>query len=428
MIRKIRVLADKGFFHILGADVMNKVIGFASSIVLVRILSKEEFGLFSYAQNILMIFLLFNGLGTLAGMLQFGSESFEEQRKNSFFSFGLRIGISFNFIISISVLTYCMFFSFNIESVRPILGSMFLLPVLMFIFEAIQVLLRSSMENKKFAFLCSLNTFMVFVSSIIGAYLFQVYGVVFSRYFTLSISIIVGFMLCKERIVKFFAPFTIDKKSKMDFVKFSAISSFNNGVSSLLYLLDVFLIGIILVDPNTIASYKTATLIPFALNSIPLSVMVFLYPYFAKNNQNKEWIKDKYLILTKYLFAFNLLVAILLMTFAPVIISLVFGAQYLDSLAQFRILLFGYFIVGTFRIPVGNILVMMKKIKFGMYMAIFSGVVNILLNIYLIRQYGSLGAAIATIIILFFTSIAGVYYLMRILNSRPADVEQENSR
>lgn len=40
-----------------------------------RLLTQSEFGNYSYAQNILNIFLIFNGLGVLYALLQFGSES-----------------------------------------------------------------------------------------------------------------------------------------------------------------------------------------------------------------------------------------------------------------------------------------------------------------------------------------------------------------
>ena len=75
----------------------------------------------------------------------------------------------------------------------------------------------------------------------------------------------------------------------------------NNSISQLVYLADLFIIGILIKDVNMIASYKAATILPFALNFIPISLMTFVYPYFAKNKDDKVWIKEKLLLMQKYL-------------------------------------------------------------------------------------------------------------------------------
>lgn len=418
MREKIRSLIKKGFFHIFGANVINRIIQFASSIFLVRLLSKEQFGLFSYAQNILMFFLLFNGLGVNAGMLQYGSESIEEDKRNSFFNYGIKIGISFNLFVCIFVLIYSNFFSIKIEDARPILSSMFLFPLFMFLFELLQIYFRSSLENKKFSFFTTLNTFLLFIFSVIGAYYFQIIGVVVFRYLAYIITMIVGLILVRSHYIDIFKSSVLVKTEKKEFMKFSIVSSFNSAISQLLYVIDIFLIGLILVDENTIASYKTATLIPFALNFIPLSIMMFIYPYFARNNTNKKWIKQNYLKLTKYLIIINFAISLFLVVFAPSIIKILFGAEYYDSIIPFRILSFGYFVAATFRIPAGNVLVMLKKVKFGMYLSIITGVLNILLDIVLIKFYGAVGAAIATLVVFIFTSVAGIIYLAFILTKQ----------
>ena len=52
IIDKIQSLHKKGFFYIFGSGVLNKIIGFMSSAILVRIITKEEYGVFTYAWNI----------------------------------------------------------------------------------------------------------------------------------------------------------------------------------------------------------------------------------------------------------------------------------------------------------------------------------------------------------------------------------------
>lgn len=412
----LRNLIKKGLFDILGANLLNRIIGFASSIVLVRILTKEEFGLYSYADNLVKFFLLFNALGVTAGILQFCSETRDSDKKYSYFKYGIRLGVLFNFFVSLLILFYGLLFPLKLENARFILISMFLLPMVSLLFEAIQMYFRATLQNRYFSLLSSLNTFLIFLCSILGAYFFQAIGVVLLKYIAYLISILVGVKLLKDFFQFIKAPKLLYNERK-NFIKFSMVSSFNNAIAQLLYVIDIFLIGILIVDANEIASYKTATLIPFALNFIPLSIMTFIYPYFAKNHSNKKWIKDNYKKLTKYLLIINSVISIFLIIFAKFIIKLLFGSQYLDSVYIFQILAFGYFIAGTFRIPAGNILVMLKKLKFNFYLSIITGILNIVLGIILIYKFGAIGAAFSTILVFIFTSLLGSIYLNLVLRN-----------
>lgn len=87
---------------------------------------------------------------------------------------------------------------------------------------------------------------------------------------------------------------------------------FNNGVSFLVYIIDVFLIGVITEDMNVLASYKTATLIPFALTFIPSTIMTFVYPYFANHQNDKNWVRNHYMKLLKYCLGLNLCISLFL--------------------------------------------------------------------------------------------------------------------
>ena len=57
--KKAESLKTTGFFHIFGSSVINKIIAFLSNIIIVRIISKAQFGEYSYALNIVSFVLLF---------------------------------------------------------------------------------------------------------------------------------------------------------------------------------------------------------------------------------------------------------------------------------------------------------------------------------------------------------------------------------
>lgn len=414
---EIKKLVQTGFFHIMGSNVINKIIAFFSSIILVRILNKSDYGMFSYVQNIITMFLLFNGIGTVAGVLQFGSEyKNNENIKIGILSYSIKLGMGFNFIIVILILIYCLNFELKIEKANEYLMIMAFMPLIIYAFDFIKGCFRIELKNKEFSFVNTLNTFLVLIFSILGAYFYEINGIIWGRYISYLITIIISFILLKKSIDNKLISnkHKLGENLKKQFFKFSVVSAFNDAISQILYTIDVFLIGYIIVDLNIVASYKIATTIPFALNFIPISIMIYVYPYFAQNNSNLKWIKSNYIILVKVLGVINLLIAIILFVFAPLIIKIMFGEQYLDSVASFRILAFGYFIAATFRIPSGNILVMMRKVKFNLCLSIITGMLNIILDIILIKMYGSIGAAIATVLVFIFTAIASNTYLYHI--------------
>lgn len=407
----LKFLLKNGFFHIFSSNVVNKILQFGISIVIVRIISKELFGAWSYANNILSFFLLVNGLGVSSGLLQFSSAAKDKKLKVSYLKYALSIGIIFNVVLSITILVFTFFFDLPIKESVVILRWMAFIPFFVTIFNNFQVFLRSDFKNKEFSLITVFNTFIYFLGILIGGYFFSIKGIVASRYIAFVASIALSLYFMKEYFELFKSTTFPKKNERKIFFRFSIIAMITNSISSILYLIDTFLVGNILKASEIVATYKTATLIPFSLNFIPLSIMTFAYPYFAQNFENKSKIKQYYIKLQKTLLLINSIISLLLITFAPYIIKIVFGEKYLDSLPIFRVLSFGYLIAGTFRIPAGNVLSSIRKIKINLINAIISGSVNIILDILLIKHYGAIGAAYATVSIFIISSLISNVFL-----------------
>ncbi|WP_175612725.1 oligosaccharide flippase family protein [Fusobacterium mortiferum] len=411
-LEKIKLLYSKGFFHIIGSNILNKIMQFCSGIFIVRVLTKEEFGVFSYAQNLLAFFLLINGLGITTGFLQYGSRnSGNKELKNSIANYSLKYGVGINILISFLIVIYSIFGKFKVEEARIIFRLMLFFPIITLIIEMVQIYLRINLKNKEMAKIFNLNTFFNLIGMLLGGYIYGIIGLVVGKYIGNLISIFNCWKYLK--IIYLNNMLKIGQELKKEMIKFSIVAVFNNGISQLLYIMDIFLIGIIIADKNIIASYKTATLIPFALNFIPLSIMTYLYPYIVKNIENKFILKGYLKQLLIYLGGVNLIISTILILFSKLIITIIFGKNYLDSKNIFIMLSIGYFIAGTFRIPFGNLLAAMGKIKCNFYTTLFSGILNIILDMILIKRYGSIGAATATISIFIFSSILGGYFLYK---------------
>ena len=411
ILKKIQGLFRNGFFHVFGSSVLNKIISFLSSMVLVRILTKSEYGVFTYAWNIYSIVLLFNGMGMESAILQLCSErSGDEAYARRVCSYGTRFGILFNVLLTLVMIGIALFAPVTIDGSRELLILLCLLPMIQLLFSLSTSYLRSQKRNQEFALLSTVNTALVFFVSIGAAIAFREKGMVFGYYVAYASSVLLG--VFKMRIKLSGCTDPLEKQDKKALLSIGAISMCNNGLSQLLYLLGVFVLGIVVAEETVLASYKTATLIPTALNFIPAALVIYLYPYFAEHRNDGAWCLKRYKQVLLGLGAVNGAITLVLVVGAPLIIELLFGAQYLDAVPAFRVLSVNFFFSGTFQVLAGNLLVTQRKLKYNLMVAIFSGTINIAANLLLIPSLGSIGAALASVCVVVVASAMNTIYLI----------------
>lgn len=415
---KIKKLYETGFFHIFSSNVINKILLFCNGIFIVRVLSKESFGVYSYSLNLLSIFLLFSGLGINNGLLQFASKSNEEE-KNEIFKFTFRLGIIINIILTGIVILYCIFGDFKIKEGKEILLYMSGFPIFTIIIDSFLIYWRAELKNKEMSVLSTINTLSTVIFMVIGGYLYELKGVVLGKY--------IGFILVMLVILKcnslkktkqYLKKSKINFSLKKEIIKYSLSAQINNSIVSFIHMIDILSIGILIGDKNILATYKTANIIPFGLEFIPSAIMVYIYPYFAKNNKNIQWIKENYIKILKVLIGINFIIVTINIGFGKMIIINIFGKEYLDSIRIFNILCIGYFFTGSFRVLGANMCFALQKPKYNIYSSVIASISNIFLNIFLIKKYGSIGAAYATLIVFITWSILVNLFVYKILNRR----------
>lgn len=406
-LKEIKEILKKGLIQIFSANVINKVVQFITMAFLTQIISKEDYGSFTYAQNLMSFVLLFEGAGVTTGILQYCSVSKDTKEKVGILKYGIKIGILVNVALSIGVFFYAIFGKLPIEGSRNSLMMLACVPIFSVVFSAIQVFLRSTFRNAEFSILTTFNTIIYFFATVGLSLKMSVNGLIIGMYIAYLSSIVLGTWFIRKDIfvknIKLESDF-----NKVKFLKYSIITVLTNAMSQALYLLDTQLIGVFTKDEAILASYKVATTIPFNLIFIPTSIMVFAYPYFAQNKNDKEWIAKRVSQLTKILLVINLVIGVGGIVFANFILS-IFGKQYLDAKGCFIVLMVGYIIAGTFRVPYGNILASLGLVKANLINAVFSGIANIILDVILIIKYGSIGAAYATLLVFIISSF--IHYI-----------------
>lgn len=338
-------LWDKGLFHMLGSKIINQLIVFCGGMLLVRILNKEDYGIYSYVQNILAFFLLLDGFGATSGLLQFGSKNFGNQKMSAYFKLSMRQAIIANIMIGFLIIFYAVFYIQDLIISKLLILAAFipLFNVIVSIFQIYNIVCR---ENIFFSIFTNVNTILITSGLLIGAYLGKVMGIYILKYIATILTIIIGIIfLYKNRFKYLHTNTRIDRVELKEYQKFSIIALGSNVVSQIVLILDIFLIGQILDDMNALASYKVATLIPFGLFFLPTTFISFVYPYFAKNSDNLIWVKKNYLNLIKLTSVCFFLLTLILISTSQQLLPIIFGEQYHDSILPYNILCIGFFLL-----------------------------------------------------------------------------------
>ena len=412
MTEKLKTLFRTGFFHIFGSRALNMCINFLSSIVLVRILTKAEYGVFTHAWNIYSIALIFNGMGMEFGVLHLCSDFYEDPKKaNAVGNFATRFGVGFDLLIGAVLLAIGLFIPLPIKGSGALLCLLCLLPLCNLLFSLIINRLRAMRNNQVFSYLTSLNTAALFLLSVSCAFLFREKGLVMGYYLAFLLAVAVGLFVFKVPLLARNAS-PLERQTRRELLSISAISMCNNGLSHLLYYLDIFVLGHVIPEETVLASYKVATIIPNALNTVPVVLVMYLYPYFIAHRGDGAWCLKRYKQLLLGFGAFNLAVAVGLFLLAPWLVPFLFGGQYTDAVTIFRLLSLNYFLSGTFRVLAGNLLAAARKLKYNLLVAIICGVTNILADVLFIRWWGSMGAALATVLVVLVSGVMNTTYLV----------------
>ncbi|MFA7057819.1 MAG: oligosaccharide flippase family protein [Candidatus Cloacimonadales bacterium] len=402
-------LVDKGLIHIFGANTLAKFLFMLSSILLVRFLSVEVYGFWANAFNIFTLLTLLQGAGSNVGIIQFCSKDQKENKARRLFLFGNRLSVVANAIILILSLIFLSLYEFKIPNTNKVVAILAVSMFFLGLADNYKNYFRATLRNKEFSY--SVLFFAIYRSTslLILGYFFSLTGLIISQISSHLFDYLFCRYLDKERITNL--PI-LESKVKNEFMKFSLISLGNNVISRLLYLIDTFLVGQILASSTLVAHYKTATLLPSNLIFIPESLILFIYPYIRKNVNDKKYVKSKYISVLKKLALINFSITACLYVLAPLVVRILFTDKYNGSIPALRVLLIGFFFAGTFRIPAGNFIAAVHKIKINVVITGISGVLNIALDYLFIVKYGIIGAAYATTLVFILNSLMSNGYLI----------------
>ncbi len=420
MIAKILAKLRGDFVIVLVANIFSYFITFSASVIYVRLLGKTEFGLYTFAFGIVSFFLLVNGFGAASGVLQYVSRAKDDQERLGYLKFAFRSGCAFNLLIGILIIVYALVTSLPIPAAKPILLSMALFPIGRLYIDIFQAYLRAKQHNRLQANFLIINNCVLLIINVCGVIFFKLYGLVYFTY--LGYLIMFAYSSYKFKLPTLWGKIDYKLLQVRQFISYSFFTTLSNAFSGLLFVLDTVIISYVVKDPQILASYRVATMIPFAINFIPNIAINYYYPEFAKNAHNPTKIRQLSRFVSQRMFLFSALVSLTLIIAAKPLILTIFGSSYQDSILPFQIISFGYWIIATFRTINGNILAALGKAKLSFYLTFIILLVNIVTTYYLVLKYSMNGAASAIVVMYIFSSLVGYVTLKLVLR----DLERKN--
>jgi len=389
------------------ANLTVKVVGFVYIILLAKILTKHEFGIFSYSQSLIQFFSPLVGMGLSYGFLIFASRF--KKRMLDYFFLSQKLALGFNISFFLVAVLFSFIFPFPFKEANVVFIILLIGQILKSHREIILSFFRVLKKNNVFALLTMENVLIVAVFGLSGAYVWRLYGLIIFILFAQVCSLFLAYRHSKKYFIENHKSYP---QSIKDILKISIAASFTNLISYMLYSIDTFLVGTLLKSSEKVSEYYIATLIPFNLSFIPLSLMAALFPYISENYNNLIWLKRSYVKMLLVTFLVNLLIVLFLFSFSKSIILTLFGESYLSSEKLFKILLVGFLFSGTFRVVSGNFLASLGKVNQNLLLAIIAGVLNVTLDYSLIEKYSTFGAAISTAFTMFFSGILGSLFVI----------------
>ncbi len=318
----IKNISNKGFFHLLLANIFIQAIAFASQLFVAHILLPEDLGIIKFIQTLISIFTIIGGLGLSASTLKICSEPNSIQYKRE----TLSAVLSFTFLGTIISYSFVVIFLIlniipaNIEVVK--LAPIAFLPIIFYNFFGLFVSYYQAQKKiKQLSYFTIANKILSIVLIVILTFYFGIYGYYYAMNIGLILIIIIFFINTKKELI-----FNLKRTKKITLLKqhwvYSIPSLFANLLGDLTRFVDILFLNFFLKGMgNEIGMYSFALTLTILIRVLPSTVQQIANPYFSEKGNDKSTVQ---LLFKKYS---KLLVIVIVITFIGFIIFVPFGIQ-----------------------------------------------------------------------------------------------------
>ena len=180
-------------------------------------------------------------------------------------------------------------------------------------------------------------------------------------------------------------------------------------LGQLIYSMDLIMVRNILQDDEMVATYKVGSLIITQLMILPSIIQKTLFVELAKMEKNKHLLLNYVYSYLKIAGPITITIALFLYVFSDTLILAMYGDEYKVSSQILRICILSMIMSFLSLKPFSGLLMALGKSNWNVLNASFTAIINYVLNVIYIEQYGIVGAAYATVISF---SVSGVLSIL----------------
>ena len=391
-----RFFSNKGH-HVFFSFLIAKICGFLGSLVIIRLLPENEYGILSIVMSVCAIFLPFSGFGSNQILLRYGAIS-EKENKQNLSSYLFFKGIFNEIILIVIFVGISLFYAPKYENIIIIFLFFGIRLMGFYLSNHIQNYYRISGKNDIFAKVSNAINIGGFILLLVLTYLFKFYGYLLAIALIPYLSL---FWLKKEM----FSAKRIVYDNKKEIWRFGIFTAATSVISETLFSLDVMLLGF-LMNENAVANYKVAILLPSNITVLAISFMQSDYPLLSKNYQNKNFLRSYIKNYYKIFIPICILILGFFYFFKDLLLKVFFGTNYSDNSNLMMILLLGFTFGMLSRNLFGNLLPAVGKIEVNTWVSILSLIILSVTAYFLVNTFGILGMGISLSLVLIWEGLA----------------------
>lgn len=412
-----------GILFVLIGSVLTNAISMISSIIVVRLVDKGEYAALAYADNLYSYIALASGAGLSTAMIKFAAEKKNDKHKSKYFNYALSRGCIFNLLTAIMLSVITSFFNIPFAKTKNYIFVLLLYPALQNILNTILGYLRASLMNRAYAFIGILQAAFVSLFSIILVYSVGTNGILFARYIGIIVVLVFGFYII-FRTEKIYFSEKLNKVEKQAMLKMGISLMIANVCSGMMSLNESFLINNIIRNEVITSNYKVASFIPSQIFLVTNALCIYFFPVIARL-KNKNKIKNMVFKAGLLNFILVLVCIIFGILLTPYMIRFLYGYKYNDAIPLSYLLWITNGLNAAIRVIPMNLLPAIGKTYFNATLAVFSTIVQFILELYFLSHYGIKGIVYASMIVYLITGL--LYWIYFVFSSNRLDFQGNDS-
>lgn len=391
------------------AEIAGKGLQAVYTIYLANVLGAEGNGVYGFATSIVSFFILFVSFGVdVYGSREIALDK-ESVHRNVSYIFSLRIVLAF--------ISYLLLLAFVLFFIDELLIKYAILIVGVNIFSN-SILLNWVFQGLERMGIIAVRTILVSVLSLSLVFLFvDNYDDTLLALGILSFSIFVNSVIMAFYYLKHYGKINLryDKENWVRIAKQSIPIGLFSIMVSIMNNVDMALIGALLTDFKFEEGIYNAA---FRISILAIVPSVIIQNAFFPQLSRETELEGRVRLYKKYSKAIIVvggLASLLTYFYSDFLISNLLNSEYKNSIELMKLFSFSIFIV-FMNVSLASTLVAWKKEKLVLYATIFAVVMNIIIDLIFIPEYGAYGATLATIVAEFTLFIALSFHIFKVIN------------